>query len=120
MENAVNYNVIKIINNRSDYLSIGLRHFFYTNVLESESKYYLYINVPKKDLTKDITEEMIKKLADKDLTRFDLLLSKSSDFLDNYYNTLGYTEEKIQKMLDLQNEIDFNEKIFTFLIFYYL
>jgi hypothetical protein len=114
MENPVNYNVIKIMNNRSDYLSIGLRHFFYTNVLESESKFYLYMNVPK-DLTEDITEEMIKKLADKDLTRFNSLLSKSSDFLDNYCNTLSYTEEKIQKILDLQNEINFNKKIFTFL-----
>jgi hypothetical protein len=115
MENPVNYNVIKIMNNKPDFLSIGLKSIFYTNTLKSESKYYLYINVLKKDLTDDITEEMIEKLADKDLTRFNSLLTKSSYFLDNYCDTLGYTEEKIQKMLELQNEIDFNNKIFTFL-----
>jgi hypothetical protein len=107
----VNYNVIKIMNNRPDYLSIGLKHYFYTNFINTEINYYMYLNVQKKDLTEDITEEMIKKLADEDLSRFNSLINKSSEFLDNYYDT----EEKKQRILDLQNEINFNEKIFTFL-----
>ena len=116
MENkSVNYNVIKLMNNNSNYLSIGLRIFFYTNTFEKDSKYYLYINVSKKDLPEDITEEMIHKLADNDGERFKSLLIDTSDFIDNYCNTIGYTEEKLQKMLHLQKEIDFNKKIFSFL-----
>lgn len=82
-------------------------------------KYFVYRNIPKKDLPKYITEEMIDKLADKDGIRFNSLLSETSDFLDNCCNKVcykvGYTEEKIQKMSLLQNEIDFNQKIFLFL-----
>ena len=108
----VNYNVIKIMNNRPDYLSIGLKHYLYSDMfINIKIKYYLYMNVQKKDLTEDITEEMIKKLADKDLSRFNSLNNKSSEFLDNYCDT----EEKKQRILDLQNEINFDEKIFTFL-----
>jgi hypothetical protein len=108
----VNYNVLNIIYNSPDYLSIGLKHFLYTDMfIKTEINYYMYLNVQKKDLTEDITEEMIKKLADKDPTRFNSLNNKSSEFLDNYYDR----EEKKQRILDLQNEINFDEKFFSFL-----